>query len=637
MIYPYFPSCFAPPSQRGTSRPKGTRPEGVAVSAAGGGKAGGGAITSLLYLPDGRLAVGTNHVVQLWDTHAPTPQKVLTGLADNALCLALSPDGKTLAVGSGVPTVSGELALFDLKTGALLRRLGKEHKDMVYALAFSPDSQIVISASGDKTLRLWDVKTGQAKGLLRDHADSVYALALSADGKTLASAGVDRSIKLWDLATGKARFNFAGRPHGDTIYALAFAPGENQRLVSVGGDGMAKLWSVGPDAESTEAFRALSNGGQPTYAAAFSPDRTLLATATKASTVTLWSGTGGGWLRTLTGASDWLYATAFSPDSKTVAAAGFAGKVWLWDAATGKSCGTLPPSPPPTLAPPSLGAGGGGGGQAPAKKLAENFASPQGIAYDGKGGVIVASRNGNTINKVNKDGNAVLFTADPRKFTFAKASGLAYGDDNALYACDFGRKAVVRILSDGRTELYADKCDEQGFVAPDTLAFDPEGSLYVLDLTGALYRVEKGSRQVTRAATGLAKPTGLAFAADGKTLYLTDSQAGSVLKATIKPDGSLETPTLFCALPTGQLPRGLAVDQAGSVFVAAREGVLVLSPDGKLTRTLALPGSELASVAFGGKDYKTLYTTDSKTGALYTAEVAVGGLPLFRAPQNEIR
>jgi gluconolactonase len=281
------------------------------------------------------------------------------------------------------------------------------------------------------------------------------------------------------------------------------------------------------------------------------------------------------------------------------------------------------------------------------KKIAENFTFPEGPAYDGKGNVFVSNCYGNTINKINADGNVVAFTSDPEKFTFAKSNGLAFGDDNVLYACDFGRNAILQIFSDGRTELYADKFDEQGFKGPNDLAFDPAGNLYFTDPTGSdasnpigcAYRIEKGSRHVTKIASGMAFPNGIAFSADAKTLYIAESQTFRILQANVKPDGSLETTQLFCQLPEGHIPDGIGFDQAGNLYVATVGPglVTVIAPDGKITRTITLPGSDVTNLDFGGKDYKTLYITEAKTGALYTTEVEIGGLPLFRAPQNEVK
>ena len=77
------------------------------------------------------------------------------------------------------------------------------HAGSVIAVALSADGRWAISGSDDKTLKLWDVETGQVLRTFRGHAGSVNAVALSADGRRAISGSYDKTLKLWDLSDGK--------------------------------------------------------------------------------------------------------------------------------------------------------------------------------------------------------------------------------------------------------------------------------------------------------------------------------------------------------------------------------------------------------------------------------------------------
>ena len=131
-------------------------------------------------------------------------------ITDRANSLAFSPDGKTLAVGSGEPSRSGDITLFEIVSGKLVKIFAERHLDSVFALDFTPDGKLLASGGADKAVRITDLSTGKLVKTFEGHTHHVLGVSWRADGRLLASSGADNVVKVWDWTTGDRRKSVDG-------------------------------------------------------------------------------------------------------------------------------------------------------------------------------------------------------------------------------------------------------------------------------------------------------------------------------------------------------------------------------------------------------------------------------------------
>ena len=291
-------------------------------------------VNAVAFSPDGRtLAAGTGDgTVWLWDVAARQEPSELVGPADQVTSLAFSPDGKTLAGGSA----DGTVWLWNAVTqSAIGSRLGNGHTGGVNSVAFSPDSTTLAAGSNDGSVRLWNVATRQPIGtpLGNGHTGGINSVAFSPDSTTLAAGSNDGSVRLWNAVTRQP----IGSPltgQGGQITSVAFSP--DGTTLAAGSDqgvnGTVWLWNA---ATRRPIGAPLINGfGGPVSSVAFSPHGKTLASGSYDGSV---------WLRDMatpqpgrpvTASGFPVYSVAFSPDGKTLASGSIDGTVRLWNMAT---------------------------------------------------------------------------------------------------------------------------------------------------------------------------------------------------------------------------------------------------------------------------------------------------------------
>ncbi len=120
---------------------------------------------------------------------------ILSTLISGIYSVAISPDGRTLVNGSYDKTIK----IWNIASGQLIRTL-QGHSGLVNSVAISPDGRTLVSGGGDKTIKIWNIASGQLIRTLQGHSGLVNSVAISPDGRTLVSGSHDQTIKIWRLS-----------------------------------------------------------------------------------------------------------------------------------------------------------------------------------------------------------------------------------------------------------------------------------------------------------------------------------------------------------------------------------------------------------------------------------------------------
>lgn len=300
-------------------------PEGVKA------RLGRGTINDIKFSPDNtQLAVASSIGIWIYDINNAEAQSLF---ADNvANKIAFSPDGKFIASSCSDRTVR----VWNLLNSQLLRTFDINHRySNNYAIAFSPDGRFIANGT-----ELWDIHTGQHKTTLKwHHSDRVQAMTFSTDGKMLATTTRQSNVRLWEVASGQeiAKLHKGGEYYSQD-HRVAFSPDGTKLSAIVSPrnrqNGSVMLWNTQThELEKTVVEKKyavvfvsidFSNEGNP-IAVVREQKKLYVKNLNTEENIAI-----------LEGHDETVHIAAFSPDKSMIASAGSSGAIRLWDAETGR-------------------------------------------------------------------------------------------------------------------------------------------------------------------------------------------------------------------------------------------------------------------------------------------------------------
>lgn len=240
-------------------------------------------VLTLAFSPlEHQLASGSiDDVIKIWDfgtgTVYCTPLEHYRSSV--TLSLAYHPQGKAIASGGD----DRQLQIWFTESD---RHQSIAHPRGINTVAFSPDGEIIASGSSDNQIYLWNLETGEPITQLKGHQRDINAIAFSGDGY-LASGSSDLTVKLWNLSslssTPSPQHTFQAL--SDWVRAVAFSS-DCQQLIAGSADGSLIIWDLNPP----QIRQTLREHLKDINAIAISPGRSLMATASRDTTIKIWIG-----------------------------------------------------------------------------------------------------------------------------------------------------------------------------------------------------------------------------------------------------------------------------------------------------------------------------------------------------------
>ncbi len=245
--------------------------------------------------------------------------QTLIGHESEVWDVAFSPQGDLLASASS----DNSILVWNISTGAIFQNL-TGHNNSVFSVAFHPYDSVLASGSFDRTIFVWNLTTGEIMYNLTGHTSSIWSLDFSPDGSYLASGSGDSSVRLWDYSSSISYLNLTG--HTGAVRSVQFLP--NGILASGSYDNSIILWNITSGSLET----IISNNSDNILSVAINPTGTKLVSGSQDNLLESWDLKNYGLKTHPTKLlNDWVRSVAYSYDGYYLASGLENGEIIIWD------------------------------------------------------------------------------------------------------------------------------------------------------------------------------------------------------------------------------------------------------------------------------------------------------------------